>query len=159
VAVRIGGPDSWPANLGHRFLGTERLIFCASPGYLALRGTPGSMADLAQHDTVTYGRADGSASPWLMANGAAPAERRPVEGRIVLGNAEAQVAAVLADCGIAQLPTWLVDDHLRDGQLLQILPDWETDGLALHLVWPHSRRLLVKVDALLAYLGDTLSVR
>ncbi|RYH35315.1 MAG: LysR family transcriptional regulator, partial [Alcaligenaceae bacterium] len=26
LAVRIGGVDAWPANLGHRFLGKERLI-------------------------------------------------------------------------------------------------------------------------------------
>ncbi|CAN5522905.1 LysR family transcriptional regulator [soil metagenome] len=165
VAVRIGGDDVWPANLGHRLLGVDHLIFCASPGYLALRGTPVSIEELGDHDAVTYGRADGGASPWLIAQGAQGApgmgavERRAVQGRIVVGNAEAQVAAVLAGCGIAQLATWLVDDALRDGSLVQILPDWATDGLPLHLVWQRNRQLLPKVDALLTFLGDALTIR
>ena len=159
VAVRIGGPETWPASVGHRFLGAERRIFCASPGYLARCGAPRTLDEAAAHDAVTYGTADGAASPWLIARGNAPVERRAVEGRIVVGNAEAQVAAVLAGFGIAQLATWLVDDHLREGRLVQILPDWAADGLPLHLVWARSRQLLPKVDGLLAYLADTLIIR
>jgi DNA-binding transcriptional LysR family regulator len=159
VAVRIGGSDSWPAGVGHRFLGTEHLIFCASPDYLARRGTPGSIEELATHDAVTYAKADGSASTWLISHGTGPVERRAVEGRIVVGHGEAQVAAVLAGFGIAQLATWLVDEPLRDGRLVKILAHGATDGLPLHLVWPRSRQLLPKVDGLLAYLGDNLSIR
>lgn len=159
VAVRIGGPDRWPANVGHRFLDTERLIFCASPAYLARHGTLASIDELAGHDTVSYGKADGSASTWLIGRGEEPVERRAVESRIVVGHGEAQVAAVLAGMGIAQLATWLVDDHLRDGRLVQILPEWTTDGLPLHLVWARGRQLLPKVDGLLAYLGERLGIR
>lgn len=160
VAVRIGGQDQWPPGLGHRLLGVEDLIFCASPAYLARRGTPATVDALVTHDAVTYGRADGSASPWLIARGGGAAvERLAIQGRIVVGNAEAQVAAVLAGGGVAQLATWLVDDALRDGRLVQILPDAATPGLPLHLVWPRSRQLLPKVDALLSCLGDALSLR
>ena len=159
VAVRIGGADAWHPSLGHRLLGVDRLIFCASPGYLAARGTPASIQELGQHDAVTYGRADGSASPWLIAHAGGPVERLAVQGRMVLGNAESQVAAVLANGGVAQLATWLVDDALRNGQLVQILPEWATDGLPLHLVWQRSRQLLPKVDALLGYLGAALQIR
>ena len=70
----------------------------------------------------------------------------------------AQVAAVLADAGIAQLATWLVEDALRTGQLVEILPEWATDGLPLHLVWQRSRQLLPKVDVLLSCLGDGLKI-
>ncbi len=159
VAVRIGGPDRWPTNLGHRFLGNERLIFCAAPSYLAQRGTPTAVAGLADHDAVAYGGADDRAITWRIAQGAGPAERRSVQARVVVSHAEAQVAAVVAGFGIAQLATWLVDDALRDGRLVQILPDWATEGLPLHLVWLLSRQALPKVDGLLAYLGDTLRIR
>lgn len=159
VAVRIGGPDHWPSNLGHRYLGNERLIFCAAPDYLVRHGTPASVDELSEHHTVTYRRADGSPSPWRITQGTGPVERRPVEGRLVVGHGEAQVAAVLAGFGIAQLATWLVHEPLRDGRLLQILPEAETDGLPLHLVWPRSRQLQPKVDALLTYLGAGLRIR
>ena len=160
VGVRIGGTDAWPAALGHRFLGTERLIFCAAPAYLTRRGTPESLPELFTHDAVTYGRADGSANPWLVTHGGGgPAERRFVEGRIIVGDGEAQVETVLAGGGVAQLATWLVDEHLASGRLVQLLPDASVDGLPLHLVWPRSRQLLPKVDGLLSYLGSWLEIR
>ena len=160
VAVRIGGPDSWPGNLGHRFLGKERLIFCAAPTYLGLRGTPETPDELAGHDAVMYGRPDGAPGAWLVSNGdGQPVERRPVDARMVFGNAEAQLAAVVGGCGIAQMATWLVGEALRDQWLVPILPEWSVDGLPLNLVWPISKQLLPKVDSLVTLLGRKLRVR
>jgi DNA-binding transcriptional LysR family regulator len=159
VAVRIGGPDVWPDGLGHSFLCREQLVFCAAPAYLSRRGVPATVADLFGHDAVLYGSADGSVGAWRIATRPGATERRPVEGKIVMGNAEAQVSAVLAGCGIAQLATWLVDAQLRDGTLLRILPGTEVDGLPLNLVWPRSRQLAPKVARLLAHLEQGLSLR
>jgi len=159
VAVRIGGSDLWPANLGHRFLGNERLIFCASPAYLERKGIPATLGELAQHDAVTYGRADGTASPWLIATEAGPIERRNVESRIVVGDGDAQLGAVVAGLGIAQLATWVAGDALKAGQVVQILPGHDLNGLPLHIVWPRSKQLLPKVDSLLGYLAQHLQIR
>lgn len=159
VAVRIGGPDHWPATLGHRYLGSERLIFCATPNYLLRYGTPASVTDLLRHDAILYGKADGSTSPWLIAQDAGPAERRTVEaGRIIVGSGEAQVSAVTAGCGVAQLATWLVRDELQRGELVEILPELTTDGLPLNLVWPLAKQLLPKVDTMLNLLAGSLRI-
>lgn len=158
VAVRIGGPDHWPSSVGHRYLGCERLIFCASPDYLARNGTPTSSAELSRHDAVLYGKADGTTGPWLIAHDAGMIERRTMEGRIIVGNGEAQVTAVKAGCGIAQLATWLVCDEIARGELVQILPELTTDGLPLNLVWPIGRQLQPKVDAMLELLAAELRI-
>jgi DNA-binding transcriptional LysR family regulator len=158
LAVRIGGPARWPASIGHRYLGSECLIFCAAPAYLARHGTPHTAEALLQHAAVLYGKADGSTSPWLLAQEAGAVERRAVEGRVTVGNAEAQVAAVKAGCGIAQLATWLVREDLASGALVQLCPDLVTEGLALHLVWPVGRQLQPKVDAALQCLAEQLRI-
>lgn len=158
VAVRIGGPDHWPASVAHRYLGLERLIFCASPDYLASQGTPTSPVELARHDAVLYGKADGTTSPWLIRHDPGTIERRTMDGRIVVGNGEAQVAAVKAGCGIAQLATWLVVDDIERGDLVPILPALTTDGLPLNLVWPVGRQLLPKVDAMVELLAVELQI-
>ena len=159
LAVRIGGADVWPASLGHRFLGHERLVFCASPAYLAQRGVPLAVADLAGHDAVGYGRADGATSPWLISAGAAPTERRVADSRIVVGDGEALLGAVIAGLGVAQLATWLADAALQAGQLVPILPGHDRDGLPLHIVWPRSKQLLPKVDSVLNHLTRQLQIR
>lgn len=160
VAVRIGGAagDAWPAALAHRALGHEELIFCAAPSYLAAHGTPTTSAELLDHAAVLYGRADGSASPWLLRQGQGPAMRQPMHGRAVLGNAEALVGAVEAGLGVAQLATWLVARQIAEGRLVAMLPQLTTQGLPLHIVWQRSRAHAPKVQALIAHLSTTLHI-
>jgi DNA-binding transcriptional LysR family regulator len=158
VCVRIGASDVSVNNLGRRYLGTERVVFCASPAYLERCGDPQSADDLSNYDCVLYGKADGSTISWRFGRGADATEVRAVEGRIVLGSAEAQVGAVKAGFGIAQLATWLIKEELARGELVEILPDLATDGLPLHLVWPRSRQLRPKVDALLELLSSGLCI-
>lgn len=159
VVVRIGGGDTWPAAVAHKYLGHEELIFCVSPAYLALHGAPATLEELFGQDGVLYGRADGTTSPWLIGDGKTPLARQHVAGRIVLGQAEAQVAAVEAGLGVAQLATWLVERQIRAGRLVQILPQLATQGLPLHLVWQRSREHAVKVQALIAHFEASLRIR
>ena len=159
VVVRVGGGDTWPAALGYKYLGHEELVFCASPGYLSRHEEPASFDALLAHDAVLYGRADGSTSPWFVRDGKTPLARQHVEGRIVLGQAEAQVAAVEAGLGIAQLATWLVEQQIRDGKLVRILPELATQGLPLHIVWQRSRQHAPKVQALIAHFEASLRIR
>ncbi|WP_122413905.1 LysR family transcriptional regulator [Pseudomonas viridiflava] len=158
LAVRIGGPAIWPAGLAHRCLGTERVIFCAAPAYLQRHGMPRTFEDLVDHACILFGRGDGTVSPWLFVDAQGQPETRAVEARIVVGNGEAQVAAVTSACGIAQLATWLIKDQLQRGELVEILPHLATDGLALHLAWPRSRESLPKVQGLVALLSSALRV-
>ncbi|MEE4228648.1 LysR family transcriptional regulator [Pseudomonas viridiflava] len=158
LAVRIGGPAIWPAGLAHRCLGTERVIFCAAPAYLQRHGMPRTFEDLVDHACILFGRGDGTVSPWLFVDAQGEPETRAVEARIVVGNGEAQVAAVTSACGIAQLATWLIKDQLQRGELVEILPHLATDGLALHLAWPRSRESLPKVQGLVALLSGALRV-
>lgn len=152
VIVRIGGPDLWPADISHHYLGHEQLVFCASPAYLDQHGHPRSAEELLTHQAVLYGNTDGSPSPWFLSQEHGPATRRHARGRIVLGQAEAQVAAVEAGCGVAQLATWLIGQQLREGTLINILPDLSTQGLPLHILWQRSRQHLPKIGALISHL-------
>lgn len=158
VAIRIGASDVRAETLGHRHLGNERVIFCAAPGYLERRGRPRAVDDLSRFDCILYGRADGSTIPWRFASEAGTVEERTMTPRIVLGSAEAQVGAVKAGFGIAQLATWLIKDDLARGDLVEILPEAATVGLALNLVWPRSRQLIPKVNALLEDLAAGLQI-
>jgi len=159
LVVRIGGGDTWAASLGYRHLGHEQLVFCAAPAYLARIGTPATLEALILHDAVLYGRSDGSASPWFIQERGLPLVRRHVEGRIVLGQAEAQVAAVEAGLGIAQLATWVIEQQLREGRLVVVLPEYAAQGLPLHLVWQRSRQAAPRVQTLIAHFEQSLSLR
>lgn len=158
VAVRIGGINELPPAIGHRYLGCERLIFCTTPAYLARRGLPATLGDLADHDNIVYGNANGAMKPWSFPPDVVT--RPPVMGyRMMVSDSEAQLAALRAGLGIAQIATWLVDECLENGTFVQVLKDVSLDGLPLHLVWPKNKQLLPKVDALLQALTEGLAIR
>ena len=158
IVVRVGGPQVWPATLEHRYLGSERHVFCAAPSYLSDHGTPAIDRDLEHHQCVAYGLADGTVSPWRFA-GSRPGEieRRVMPARYIVGDGEGQVMAVVAGCGIAQLPTWLIKQPLADGALVEVLPHLASEGLPIHLVWPKNRQDLPKVRVLLDALAQGLA--
>lgn len=158
VAVRIGGSADLPASLGCRVAGREKMVFCAAPDYLTRHGTPQNEAALLQHKAILYERVDGSTKPWLFATADGHLQWRSVPHRMALGDVDAQVQAVCAGLGLAQMPTWLIREPLARGELQVILPDMQPDGLALTLVWPRRKQLLPKVDALLSVLGE-LAIR
>lgn len=157
VAVRIGSGDRWPAAIGHYLLGHERKIFCAAPDYLARRGTPLLLPELMRHDAVLYGRADGALSHWRLAQGSGEMLDAAVP-RMVVGDGQAHLAALSAGLGIGQVATWLVQQQLDHGALVQILPGYETRGLPLWLIWPRTKRLTPRVDALIHYLQQHLKI-
>jgi DNA-binding transcriptional LysR family regulator len=159
IAVRIGGPSAWPSSIAHRYVGRERLVFCAAPSYLEHRGAPASIADLDQHDSIAYGGPNGTVSPWTFAMEDNTVERRVLTHRMVAGDAEAQLAAVVGGLGVAQLATWLARDALQSGQVMEVLGEHAIDGLPLYVIWPSARQLTPKVDAILRFLYDNLSVR
>jgi DNA-binding transcriptional LysR family regulator len=159
VAVRIGAMSEWPASVAHHYVGNERLVFCASPGYLARRGLPTTTDALVEHDCICYGRPDGTVSSWTFASEGGSVVKRAVPYRLVFGDAQAQLAAVEAGLGIAQLATWLADDRLRTGRLVEVLADFATDGLPLFLIWQRARQLTPKVAAVVEMLRASLAVR
>ncbi|MHB9326078.1 LysR family transcriptional regulator [Phytobacter ursingii] len=154
VAVRIGKTAVMPASLGYRQLGREKMVFCASPAYLAREGRPESVEALLQHRAIVYERVDGSSKPWQFVTEDGYPDWRTVPYHMALGDADAQLQAVLGGLGVAQMPTWLIRDALARGELERVLPHMQPDGLALTLVWPRRKQLLPKVDALLCALSE-----
>ncbi|WP_085598285.1 MULTISPECIES: LysR family transcriptional regulator [unclassified Pseudomonas] len=157
IAVRLGGPDLWPAELGHRYLGTEQYLFCAAPGYLAQRGEPAVIADLERHQCIAYGWADGRVHPWSFATSEpGQIERRLIAASCVVGAGEGLLMAALGGYGIAHLPSWLVKRQLEDGSLVEVLPHLATRGQTINLLWLKSRQGLPKVNAMLEFLAQSL---
>ena len=114
--------------------------------------------DLEHHQCIAYGWPDGKLSPWNFA-GERPGEtlRKQVSPALVVGDGEGLVAAVSAGCGIAQLPSWLIQRQLEEGTLIEVLAHLATDGMLINLLWQKSREQLPKVSALLDVLAANLS--
>lgn len=158
VAVRIGGVGDLPHAIGYRYLGTERLIFCAAPSYLKTRGMPQSVEKLGEHDCVVYGKSDGAGARWSLPADGGRTEPLEVAHHMMVSDSEAQVAALEAGAGVAQMATWLVNKSIAHGKLVHILPEVAVDGLPLHITWPKNKQLTPKIDLLLQTFAEQLSI-
>ncbi|MBW2272943.1 MAG: LysR family transcriptional regulator [Deltaproteobacteria bacterium] len=144
VVVRIGAlPDS---SLVARTLAPCRRVLCASPDYLARKGTPRSGRDLLAHTRIGY--AYELERSWSFEG----AQRISVPIRHRSNNGELTRQLLLAGLGIALLPTFLVSEDLLAGRL-QSLPvaGLEAD-IAIHALYPHRRHLSAKVRHFVDYL-------
>ncbi|WP_210500951.1 LysR family transcriptional regulator [Pantoea ananatis] len=158
VAVRIGGSDDLPASMGCRHIGRERMVFCASPAWLEREGRPQNEQALMQHRAILYERADNTPKPWLFSGKDGHSYWRDVPFRMALADVDAQLQAVIAGLGVAQMPSWLVQNAVDSGELEILLPQQQPEGLPLNVIWPRRKQLLPKVDVLLTTLTQ-LTIR
>ncbi len=154
LAVRNGGlPDV--AGLRSRRLAAQRIVVCAAPGYLARRGVPMTLEDLANHDTISYGRG-GQVRRWLFPQANGGLRELPDHARIRCDDLEAMADAAASGMGVAWLPSWLVAARLAQGVLTRILADQAPMTFHTHALWPQGPhlplRVRVAIDAMVARL-------
>jgi DNA-binding transcriptional LysR family regulator len=151
VGLRFG-PLSDSSLMAVR-VGAVRQVLCASPAYLAARGTPVCLQDLAVHDCVTFlGLVQ--ADVWAFR-----AETVRVRSRLVLNNVEAAVAAAQEGAGITCVFSYLIADAVRAGRLAVLSPGVEPAPLAVSLVYPAGGMLPLKLRAFLDFCVPRLKAR
>jgi DNA-binding transcriptional LysR family regulator len=140
VCLRIGRlADS---SLMSRRLTTIRGMICASPDYLARRGEPRWPADLTDHCGLHYGYQT-SGTKWRLLGPDPVTIELPTA--FSANNGDALLAAAQAGQGVVNLPTFILDEAIRDGSLVPILPGWRPEPTALHLIWPGNRLMPAKL--------------
>ena len=76
--------------------------------------------------------------------------------RITTDNTEAYMAAALAGLGLIQAPLHGLADHLRRGELVEVLPDYRPAPSLMSVVYPHNRHLSGKVKVFADWLVELL---
>lgn len=147
AALRFGKlPDS---GLIAREVDRQPLVLCASPRYLARRRTPKHPVDIGSHDVVAFRMpGDGRDRPLEFRVGGVTTTVK-FTPRLWLSHGESLVDAMLADCGLAQVPHFMVEEALATGRLVEVLPALRPDPLAVNLVTSGGRHLVPRVRVLL----------
>jgi DNA-binding transcriptional LysR family regulator len=145
IAISVGAPRGASTSLMARKLNTSRRILCASPDYLARRGTPQQPEDLTQHDCLAYSYLE-RPDEWRLIG--TDGERVvKVSGPIVTSHRQVLKIAAARGLGIAYGPVVFFRDDLQAGRLVQVLPQFHLPEVAIYAVYPASRHLTAKVRA------------
>jgi len=154
VGVRMGTlPDS--SLIARRLAGIGNLLF-ASPRYLRARGEPKSPEQLASHDCVLF-TSPNEPTVWRLTRGDGKRAEVEVSGRLSINSLDAVCDAVVADGGIAFLPSYMAKSLEDEGLLQRVLPGWRGREVGLYIVFPSNRHMSAKVRSFVDFLTHELS--
>lgn len=154
LAIRIARlPDS---SLIARRLAPIRMCLCASPAYLAQRGTPERPEDLAAHAFLAYSNlANPGLLPFVDPDGKPGEVQIPVATRA--NNGDFLCRAAVAGNGLVLSPTFYLRGALDRGELMPLLPGYTWPSVDVHAVYPPTRHLSRRVRTLVDFLAQRLA--
>lgn len=152
AALRVGTPDR--SSLVAQPLAHYRLLACASPAYLAQRGTPKVPSDLAGHELLGYAYwSRPSERAWTFTRGQESVSVA-AKGRMEVNDSSALAAAALDGFGVVLGPEEALMPAIHAGTLVQVLSDYVAPTRPMHLLYALDRRQTPKLRAFIAAVVD-----
>ncbi|NWC95226.1 MULTISPECIES: LysR family transcriptional regulator [unclassified Pseudomonas] len=156
AAIRLG--ELQPSSLIARPLQDYTMALCASPDYLARRGTPRVPEDLQQHDCLAF--AYPSHDDWRNADriwrlrGPEGTVEVPISGPMTINSSQALRRAAVQGMGIVMLPDALIGPDLLNGNLIALLPGYHPPHRPTHLLYAQDRYRLPKLRAFVDFVME-----
>ena len=152
VILRIG--ELSDSAMVARRLYEAHFIACASPDYIKRHGAPKTVRELSKHNCIGYFSASlGRSARWTFKRGTETAVHAP-NGTLAVNNAEAVVDLAIAGAGIVYMLETSLFRGIRDGRLVPVLEDWDTQTFPVSaLYWP-SRHLSAKVRVFVDFIAE-----
>jgi len=142
-AVRVG--ELTEQFLVARRIGEFQFSTCAAPALVAPNGKPATPENLRSFATIGMSSSQpGRPLPFRFAKGQENLELS-LAHRLVVNDTNTYVSAGLSGLGIMQVPTYCVHAALADGRLVEVLDDWSTGTIPVHVIYPPNRYVSAKV--------------
>ena len=138
VAFFIGTPED--SNLKLRKIADCPRVLCAAPGYLEKHGTPQSPDDLLNgaHNCLLLRYPHSPEYFWVLETKEGP-RKLQVSGKFDADHSDVLTDWALSGYGIVNKPRFDVAEHLRRGDLVEILSDTPPPPTIFGCLYPHRR--------------------
>lgn len=150
AAIQVGH-DFDSTTLRMVRLSSLRRPLVASPDLIERLGMPGHPEDLPRYPVVLPSHIP-QANEWQFARGDEDPISIRVAARFRANHADALVPALLQGVGIGLMAEYFIMHHLRDGRLIELLPEWSAPPGPLYLITPPGRARPARVRVLLEFL-------
>ena len=151
VAIRFGElPDS---RLIARKIAVNRRRLCAAPAYLQAFGYPQTPEDLARHNCIVLRQNDSAFGIWRLSHGK-KVESIKVGGNLSTNDGEVALNWALDGHGILLRAEWNLAAHLRSGELVEVLADYQAPPADIYAVYLERLNLSAKVSVFIEHLRE-----
>lgn len=151
VAIRVRPAPLENSGLILRVLSARGLYLVASPSLIQRFGMPLHPTDLEAWPSLALGQPQ-QIHAWHLIGPNDVELSVAHHPRYVTSDMIALREAASRGIGVVQLPALMVPEHLRQGRLLHVLPEWQPPKDIIHLVYPSRRGLLPSVRAFVDHL-------
>lgn len=157
VMVRIGNLSD--SHLVAQTLARTSYVCCASPGYLARRGSPQSPEDLSDFDCLNFIYPKSRRiRPWyFQCDGDVSA--LPLRGIFGTDHVETLIEAASAGSGIIQVMSLSVQERFESGALVPLLTDYMAPGPDIAVLFQQRQLRAAKVKVFVQFLQDIFRKR
>jgi len=155
LVIRIGTLED-SGLIAKRLCGFPARI-CASPDFINRFGMPTRPSDLRHIPAVQYANAvTGLSLAFKSSDGKEEAVN--LTPAIYANSIEMLLESALKGIGYARVPLFAVNEHLKDGRLIHLLPEYQSlPERSVYAIYPDKRFLPLKVRKLIDLLSDRLS--
>jgi DNA-binding transcriptional LysR family regulator len=153
----IRGGKLSDSSLIARQIGVAQTINVASPEYLKKHGTPKAVKDLDRHYLIEYVSSFGERADGFEYLDGDKCRSVKMQSYITVNSAEAYASACEAGLGIIQSPSRSLQESVRAGRLVQILPKLKLEAMPIYVLYPHRRNLPQRVRLFIEWIESILS--
>lgn len=153
VAIRIGMLKD--SSLVARRLGSSKGIITASPDYISRYGEPKTAEELQNHRVISYANI-GTPKYWEFTDAKGKKVGVNVNPRLICNSAELELSLSCAGMAISRIPYHICQSAIDNGQLVQILKQYQQTDLGVYAVYPHRQFLSAKVEVFVNFLANAL---
>jgi len=145
--IAIRAYDHLPDNLVAKELGYVKNILVASPEWI--QDNPvNNVADLRNYDAINDNHKT-NWNAWNLQNRAGDNEIVETQSKLACSDYSDSRLMVKLGLGVANLPRYVVEEDLKNGSLIHLLPEWYTSIHRLSLVYAKQRSYPVKITSLI----------
>lgn len=157
-AIRTGVPQDSQTLIARRLASFE-WITCATPEYLQRFGTPVQLNDLTAHRAVGYFHPQsGKTIDWVFVDNGESVSVR-MNNSVSVNETSAYVTCGLQSLGLIRVASYLVQAHLRTGQLVAVLEQFSEPSVPVSAVYPIGNRASITVRAFIEWVAELFARR
>ncbi|AUM13338.1 LysR family transcriptional regulator [Ketobacter alkanivorans] len=156
ISIRIG--ELGNSSLTARRLGTCNHLVVAAPAYLEQHGVPQSPEDLTHHRIASF-RFQDSALEWAFEDEQGITTVIKLKADIVSNNSLALKAIVLGGTAIARVPSFLLEEEVAEGKLINLFPGLTRTQRSIYAVFPRREYMPAKTRAFIEFIARELEQR
>ena len=160
VCIRFGAPPD--TRVIAKYIAPNRRLLCASPAYLAKHGMPKVPHDLTRHNCIGIRQGEEGYGVWRLSSGrgkSVKTEAIKTRGTLTTNDGEIAVNWALEGHGILMRAEWDIERYLRNGRLVQVLPQYYTPDADIYAVYPQRHQMAARVRAFVEFVMGALGAQ